>query len=446
MTLSICVALSVALAQAPPPSAASAESVLREAMEDMLARQRNGGWVTKYAAGNEVLWGEHKPRPDGWITMQPPATPEVAGVFLRAGKVLDEPRYIAAAKSARDALSHIQTEAGGFPHEGDPTEGPASAATLDDDTTTGTLRFLIHWWRHTYDDADERLIKRVGAYLLTAQYPSGGWPQYYPYRDDHYNRYITFNDADMVNAIRALFTLHEMFPDGPYEAAALRGVDCILKLQGGEGEAIWAQQYDAESLEPAWARTFEPPGYSARESRGVCTLLAALYVRYLDDRYLDSIRRALHWYDTHKTEAGTWYRLYEPGSQRPLFGRRDKAVKVYDQAEATGGYSWEGAWYPEDAAALVRSIDAGERPSPRRVGLPLTRSVPSKERAASAAIAAVSSADAEGRWSTRPTADERATLKEHGVAEDTKIVSTQAFVRHANALLDWIETADRLVD
>ena len=37
-------------------------------------------------------------------------------------------------------------------------------------------------------------------WLLAAQYPNGGWPQYFPLRAD-YSRHITFNDDAMVNVL-----------------------------------------------------------------------------------------------------------------------------------------------------------------------------------------------------------------------------------------------------
>ena len=40
-------------------------------------------------------------------------------------------------------------------------------------------------------------------FLLAAQYPNGGWPQFFPLRDD-YSRHVTFNDGAMVGVLRLL--------------------------------------------------------------------------------------------------------------------------------------------------------------------------------------------------------------------------------------------------
>ena len=40
-------------------------------------------------------------------------------------------------------------------------------------------------------------------YLLAAEYPGGGWPQFFPLRAGYYSR-ITFNDNAMVNVLTVL--------------------------------------------------------------------------------------------------------------------------------------------------------------------------------------------------------------------------------------------------
>ena len=40
-------------------------------------------------------------------------------------------------------------------------------------------------------------------YVLAAQYRNGGWPQFFPLRDD-YSRHITFNDGAMIGVMTLL--------------------------------------------------------------------------------------------------------------------------------------------------------------------------------------------------------------------------------------------------
>ncbi len=244
--------------------------VLNQSLAAMTEFQRHGGWGTSWSLDGQVVWGEHLPIPDDWITVQSPATPAVAGIYLRAGKILNEPRWIAVASDAHKALCRLQSKEGGFPHEGSPATGPAKRASFDDGVTTGTLDFLIDWWHHTDDQKDREAVDRVGEFILRSQYPkTGGWPQSFPV-PSNYGRCITFNDGNFSNIITALFKLYRETRDMHYRAAAHRGGECILRLQGGDGQSIWAQQYDPDTLEPAWARKFEPPGYTPAESSRVC--------------------------------------------------------------------------------------------------------------------------------------------------------------------------------
>ena len=56
---------------------------LRQALDYMLTLQRNGGWAMSWAADGSAAFGEHRLRRDEIITVQPPATPGIGGVFLR---------------------------------------------------------------------------------------------------------------------------------------------------------------------------------------------------------------------------------------------------------------------------------------------------------------------------------------------------------------------------
>lgn len=120
-------------------------------------------------------------------------------------------------------------------------------------------------------------------YLLEAQYPNGGWPQLYPLRDGYYS-HVTFNDGAMVNVLSLLRDVAAAAP--PYTfvdgrrraqaaAAVARGTDCILRTQIRQDSelTVWCAQYDERTLEPAWARAYEPPSLSGSESVGIVRFL-----------------------------------------------------------------------------------------------------------------------------------------------------------------------------
>ncbi len=433
--------LSSSLAASSEPTV---QSGLRRALDAVTQFQSNGGWGRAYVRDGSLMWGEYLPIPRTWISVQPPATPSVASTFLRAGQVLHEPRYIASAKSARDALLALRTADGGFPYEGDPTAGKATMSTLDDDTTTGALDFLIAWWQYTGKQEDLEAVKSVGDFFLRAQYPCGGWPQRYPPPKD-YRRCVTFNDGVMPNVIRALLRVHELTGEARYLESAKKGGEAIIRLQGGPGEAIWAQQYDPDTLQPAWARKMEPPGYSPAESMEVCAVLIDLHLACGEERFLGPLSNAFAWYDTHRLPNGKFARLYEPGTQRPVYGRRDKAEPVYEFEKACTGYGWQGEWFPHKAEEALKRLKAiGREAYVRERKQP--EQAPSPERLERSATELCGALSPEGWWLSSAQGEDRAELKRRKLPEDQPIVDMGLFNRNARIVLDYLEAAARLAE
>lgn len=437
--LSLCVLSTLSAACEENSLEKQTEETLRRALTTMAGRQTHGGWGRAYTLDGSIMWGEHRPIPAYAITIQPPATPSVAGAYLRAARVLNDAGFAANAKAARDALVAMQTHEGGFPHEGNPSGPKAKMGTFDDDTTTGALNFLIDWWQYTGKEDDLALIILTGDFLIAAQYPdSGGWPQAYPPPSGGYAKCITFNDNAMVNVIKSLLRLHALLGDPRYLDAATKGGDCIIRLQGGPGEEIWAQQYDPETLEPAWARNFEPPGYSSVESIGVCNILIELYLVTGDQRYLEPLPKAFAWYDARRLPNGKWARLYEPKTQRPVYGRRDVAERVYEFENACSGYGWQGDWYPYDAKrAHARILEIGREAYLDERNAPAPKTPP---EAMTERVRAICDAlSPSGWWGSNPSETELAEYQKAGVSEDMPMVHMNTFNRNVHALLDYLE-------
>ena len=412
---------------------------MRHALTAMAARQTNGGWGCAYTLDNSIMWGEYRPIPPTWITVQPPATPRVAKIFLRAAKVLNEAAYAKCAEKARDALLEIQSNAGGFPCEDNPEAPEKKHASFDDDVTTAALDFLITWWQYTKKESDLTEVIKVGDFILTSQYAdSGGWPQRYPLEGTGYGKHITFNDGNFSNILSALLRLHHLTGDIRYRDAALRGGDCIIQLQGGAGEEIWAQQYDPKTLKPAWARKFEPPGYASSESIGVCNSLIELFLATGEKRFLAPLPKAFTWYDTHKLPNGGWARLYEPETQRPIYGRRDKAVIVYNRKEACTGYAWQGIWYPHAAKrAYERIEEVGREAYLKEQNKIIMQNDMKKLKKQALRLCTTMSKD--GYWLRLPNAKECKEYKLHNVDKDIPIIHTGTFNHNAGILLNYLE-------
>ena len=258
--------------------------------------------------------------------------------------------------------------------------------TFDNNATITQLRFLAavaaaldEKSAAPYRDA----VRRGLDYAFAAQFPNGGFPQVYPLEGGYHDT-ITFNDNALVNVLSFLTEVAEAKNGFAFLAADLRaraaacvqrGVACILACQivADGRRTVWCQQHDALTLAPASARNYEMPSQSGSESDDVAIFLMALPAP--SPAVVASVHAAAAWFK--KTElrdvawrpapdgsgrtltkapgAGPlWARYYEIGSDRPLFGDRDKTI--HDDVneiskERRNGYSWFNAG-PERALAL----------------------------------------------------------------------------------------------
>jgi hypothetical protein len=124
-------------------------------------------------------------------------------------KYLPKPDAWFAGPEARRAAANIlsyQADLGGWPKNVDTTAAPYRGdrqqlrPTFDNGATTDELRFLARAYNATHDPRYRVAFTRGLRYILQAQYPSGGWPQFAP-PPKTYHRHITFNDDAMVPAV-----------------------------------------------------------------------------------------------------------------------------------------------------------------------------------------------------------------------------------------------------
>jgi hypothetical protein len=92
-----------------------------------------------------------------------------------------------AARFAANVLSH-QSDLGGWPKNTDTTAAPFAGdrakikPTFDNGATTDELRFLARAYAATRDEKCRAAFDKGFDYVLKAQYPNGGWPQFFPPR------------------------------------------------------------------------------------------------------------------------------------------------------------------------------------------------------------------------------------------------------------------------
>jgi PelA/Pel-15E family pectate lyase len=219
-------------------------------------------------------------------------------------------------------------------------------------------------------------------FIMTAQYKNGGWPQYYPL-ENNYSRCITYNDGVMEGIMELLKNINDgklqyAFIDNSYRTklkiAFNKGLGCIIKTQVNDAgkPTAWGQQYDEVTLQPSWARKFEPASICNKESSDLVIFLMS--IDHPKKEIIGAIQNAVAWFEaskiyntkvntipaermvtpfrvsvsdrvvvTDKTAPPIWTRYYELKTHKPLFCNRDSKV-VYSLAEVLrerrDGYGW----------------------------------------------------------------------------------------------------------
>jgi len=245
--------------------------------------------------------------------------------------------------------------------------------TFDNDATTTELRFLakvISGSKSNSDDLKKSFARGLN-YIFAAQFPNGGWPQVWPLQGGYHDE-ITFNDDAMLHVVEFLreaalgqneFAFVPAELRAKADASWKRGLDCILAAQiAVDGKrTVWCQQHDALTLAPASARNYEMPSQTSSESATLVLFLMQL--PNPDARTVTAVHSAAAWFA--KTEitgkafqvvgkesrklidapgnGPVWARYYEIGTDRPLFGDRDKSI--HDDVneisrERRKGYGW----------------------------------------------------------------------------------------------------------
>ena len=247
--------------------------------------------------------------------------------------------------------------------------------TIDNDATITPMSFLAKVIAATGESGPYRAAFSRGLnYLLLAQFPNGGWPQVYPLEGSYHDA-ITYNDGAMVNVLSLLreiasgqeeFTFVSAADRARAAAAVTRGLNCILAtqilVQGRR--TVWCQQHDPLTLAPTSARNYEMPAQSSGESAGLVLFLMELPNPSPD--IVNAVHAAAAWFEKTALQGvifkpapdgsgrrlqaapgapSLWPRYAEIGSDRPLFGDRDKTI--HDDVneisqERRNGYAWFG--------------------------------------------------------------------------------------------------------
>ncbi len=254
--------------------------------------------------------------------------------------------------------------------------------TFDNWTTHTQVEYLAQVYNLIHDDKYKEACLKGIDYILSAQYPNGGWPQYYP-DTSGYRKYITFNDGVMIGIMKVLYNIVQNKPQYSFvdslrrvkvRAAFEKGLECILKTQINDNGKLtaWPQQADNIGLFPQWARAFEPPCICNGESAEVVLFL--MNIENPSNEIINAVQSAVKWFEDSKikgikiaekkiepqkyyystfdydrivvkdsTASPIWTRYYELKTHRPMFCNRNKKI-VYSLAEVEherrAGYTW----------------------------------------------------------------------------------------------------------
>ena len=280
--------------------------------------------------------------------------------------------------------------------------GTTWARLIELDATTTELQFLARVVAgdktaggKTTEPYRAAILRGV-EYLLAAQFPNGGWPQVWPLEGGYHDA-ITFNDGAVTEPLEVLQDVADGKGGFAFVSQTMRkrasvsmteGIAIIIRTQlrakGSESaRTAWAQQFDALNLQPVSGRNYEPAAQCASESAAMILFLMSL--PQPAPRVIDAVYSAADWF--RKTTirdvafgrgadgrrlisapgAGPiWARYYEIGTDRPIFGDRDKSI--HDDVneislERRNGYSWYNA---APKAALERFIEwSATHPRPK---------------------------------------------------------------------------------
>lgn len=255
--------------------------------------------------------------------------------------------------------------------------------TFDNSTTYTHIAYLAKVYTLTKTEKYKDACLKGLVFTLSAQYPIGGWPQYFPIETENYSRRITINDGAYLGIMTLLRRIVEKDPDflwvendiqDKVQLAYQKGLECLLKMQIVDNGKLtaWCQQHDELTLQPAWARAFEPPSICNGESADVVLFLMS--INQPDPKIIDAIQGAVKWFQDSKiyhTRVETveapaekskyrtsttdrvvvidslaspiWTRYYELGTEKPLFCDRNSKF-LYSLAEVSrerrSGYAW----------------------------------------------------------------------------------------------------------
>lgn len=306
-----------------------ARQAMRRATQYMMdVASYKGGFVWNYLPDYSRQWGEL----EAWRTMvwlQSPSTPDVGQVLLDAYHATGDEYYYESACKVAQCIIHGQQSCGGwnymFDYESEETtrqwyskigrqawrleefQHYYGNATFDDEATMHCSEFLLRIYLEKKDPQFHAALQRAIGFFLQSQYANGGWPQRYPLMYSHpfrgkadYSSFVTINDGVIPHNIEFLIQCYTSLGMEALEEPIMRAMHCLRDLQQPLPLAGWADQYTANDLKPAHARSYEPRSVNTGTTVSMIYKMIEFYQLTGDRSYLQGIPRAISFLESQQ--------------------------------------------------------------------------------------------------------------------------------------------------
>ncbi|HBE42862.1 MAG TPA: hypothetical protein DDW27_16990 [Bacteroidales bacterium] len=321
--------------------AAEAELSLEKGIAFMQSLAIEGGYVYHYSLDAKEKWGEGQ-TDDRTVEVQPPGTPAVGMSFLRAWRITKNKKFLSAAEDAANALILGQNESGGWDHKIYFDRPTGKRVSFDDNQTQSAISFLMSLDQEIDKPSLTQAIEKALDMMLESQLDNGGWPHQYPWQGN-YHDYATFNDNGINDCIRVMIEADTYYREKKFAESLQKAGRFLMISQLPPPQPGWAQQYN-EYLQPAWARSFEPPAVDPSASLNNINSLIELFLHTGREELLEPVPDAIRWLKTSRLPNGKWGRFLELGTNKPLYYDRGR-IRVDSlqllSLERRTGYAYE---------------------------------------------------------------------------------------------------------
>ncbi len=265
----------------------------------------NGGFVWNYLPDFSRQWGELEAKRT-MVWLQSPGTPDMGQVMLDAYHATGDEYYYDCARCIALCIVQGQLPCGGWNYMFDlepedslkywyDTIGKQAwrleefqhyygNATFDDEATKHCAEFLLRFYLEKRDSEFRKPLDKAISFFVDSQYENGGWPQRYPIMTDHpfkgkedYTPFVTINDNVLIANIDFLLQCYTLLDMSQLRQPIIKAIQLIRDLQLPKPLAGWADQYDAATLTPAHARSYEPRAVNTGTTVGMIRHLLNFY-------------------------------------------------------------------------------------------------------------------------------------------------------------------------